>query len=178
MNHLQYSIEYSHIYTNEVFSNKHALSVLLLKSILEKSFTHNLCVMVDDYSPSEETSFDYNRFLSELKTLNAVPQHIIFESQLLIHNKRILDQTRSTKVGRSLASYIDRKEKHPCSLFIASWYLIRLGYMRNNWGILPAEKLINILNESFLLHERKALPIIKAFTGENLSHKINNYYIK
>jgi hypothetical protein len=62
---------------------------------------------------------------------------------------------------QQITDYIKSK-KYPCSLFIAAWYLSRLGRIDN--PVVPssvqARRLINILPESFRPFEDKGLEII------------------
>ena len=69
----------------------------------------------------------------------------------------------------------ERKKKYPCSLFIASWYLLRIGKIESPMfpKELVAEKLINILPESFKPFEEKALEIIRSTKYSDLIDKID-----
>ena len=62
-----------------------------------------------------------------------------------------------------------KSKKYPCSLFIAAWYLLRLGHLKHDSFSedLYAKRLINILPESFKPFEDKALEIMAAseFSG-------------
>ncbi|MGK3946355.1 hypothetical protein ABK046_49375, partial [Streptomyces caeruleatus] len=71
-------------------------------------------------------------------------------------------------------------KKYPCSLFIASWYLLRLGHVSSPMfdKNLVAKKLINILPESFKPFEDKAIEIIEATQSASAKDQIDNRYFK
>ncbi|MEK7152725.1 MAG: hypothetical protein AAB834_02155, partial [Patescibacteria group bacterium] len=126
-----YSIEYCHIYTNERISGEHASSVNKLKRIvaqMEKSRTYNLCVMVDDYTFPEE-NFDYDSFYEWLHIMDAIPHVFIRETSLIPSADEVVELIDDTKRKKRLRNYIARK-RYPCSLFIAAWYLSRLGKLQ------------------------------------------------
>jgi hypothetical protein len=160
------SIEYAHIYTNNKIDKEHHLSVEILEELYKqekkKSHSISLVVLVDDYSFSDP-SFDYNEFSFWLGEKGFKPDLIIRESQLIPLCDQVLNISSDSKLKEQISDYI-RAKKYPCSLFVASWYLLRLGYItapffdKNQ----TAKKIINILPLSFKPFEDQAIEIIES----------------
>ena len=162
------SIEYAHIYTNNKVGAEHELSLNVLQSLKqeydERGKTMSLVVMVDDYSFPDPT-FDYDTFSQWLASKNLKPDLLIRESQLIPACDEVLRLVQKNNLKVQIEEYIKAK-KYPCSLFIAAWYLIRLGKIAHPQfdSSLTAKNLMNILPESFKPFEDKGLEII-ASTG-------------
>lgn len=157
------SIEYCHVYTNKEIDSLANDSITVLRGVIKDypGEPYELVIMVDDYSHGEVNKFDYRAFDLYLKNRQAIPKVIINESDLLPVNLRVIDELPNGKIKRIYTDYI-AKGKHPCSLFIASWYLVRLGYMHlHNTNISPGDRLINILPVSFIDAEQKASKILR-----------------
>jgi hypothetical protein len=156
----KFSVEYAHIYTNEEIQKEHEIALEYLGPHI--SSENSLVVMVDDYSFPDPT-FNYINLKNWLAENNAKPNIMIRESQLISDCDYVLNLIQDGKLKNDLISYI-KKGKYPCSLFIATWYLIRLGCIDSD--IFPkeevSEKLLNILPESFKPYEEKGLNIIKS----------------
>ena len=160
------SIEYAHIYTNNKIGDEHRLSLEILGQISKeeknKKHTTSLVVLVDDYS-FPDPSFDYETFLEWLGKEGFKPDLMLRESQLIPLCDEVLKLIRDSRIKDQISDYV-RAKKYPCSLFIAAWYLLRLGYISspifNN--ALTAKKLMNILPRSFQPFEEKAIEIIKS----------------
>ena len=152
------SIEYAHIYTNSEIENEHKLAISYLKPYSNEE--NSLVVMIDDYSFPDPT-FDYKKFSNWLIENNSKPNLVVRESQLIPDCDYVLSLVEDDETKNNLVSYI-KKGKYPCSLFIATWYLIRLGCIESD--IFPQQeqalKLLNILPESFKPYEEKGLSII------------------
>jgi hypothetical protein len=162
----QISVEYAHIYTNQHISKEHRLSVDILReasnNIITDGNTVSLVVMVDDYS-FPDPSFDYAGFIEWLNTQGFKPDLLFRESQLIPVCDEVLSLIEDEKLKRQIIDYVKTK-KYPCSLFIAAWYLLRLG--RLEFQIFPRElrsdRIYNILPESFKPFEDKGIEIIKS----------------
>jgi len=160
------SIEYAHIYTNNRISAEHQLSVRVLGSLKrryeEEGKSMSLVVMVDDYSFPDPT-FNYDEFSAWLESEGLKPDLLIRESQLIPVCDDVLKLVKKRSLRTQLEDYI-RSKKYPCSLFIAAWYLVRLGKLSHPQfdEKLVAKKLLNILPESFKPFEDKGLEIIAA----------------
>jgi len=170
------SIEYAHIYTNSKIGEEHELSLRELDSVREAS--ESLVVMVDDYSFPDPT-FDYGSFTAWLAENGHAPDIVMRESQLIPQCDEALKLMSGGKLREEIIEYI-RAKKYPCSLFIAAWYLLRLGALEH--PDFPeseyASRLINILPESFKPFEDKALEIIRKTPHAELARKIENRYLE
>lgn len=175
----QISVEYAHIYTNQRISDEHQLSVNVLsetkKTISAEGNRTSLVVMVDDYS-FPDPSFDYKSFTEWLETQGFKPDLLYRESQLVPLCDEVLSLISNEELKMQITDYIKTK-KYPCSLFIAAWYLLRLGKLES--PLFPvelrADALINILPESFKPFEEKGIEIIRsthyADTVKNIHYK-------
>lgn len=176
------SIEYAHIYTHNKISEDQNLSLQVLKDIFsERNIAQkdvSLVIMVDDYSFPDPT-FNYHDFSQYLSENNFPPDIIIRESFLIQDCDRVISLIEDNHLQSEIISYIQEKKKYTCSLFIATWYLIRLGCIKTDFfqEQYIAETLINILPESFKPFEDKAFEIISktpfAYTISNIE---NNYF--
>lgn len=175
------SLEYAHIYTNQQFGDEQKLSIDLLGQVIEKENRNDLVltIMIDDYS-FPDPSFDYNNLISHLSNFGFAPDFLIRESVLIKDCDQVIKIITDLTLRESITQYIIEKKKYPCSLFIATWYLIRLGYIKTE--LFPddfiAEKLINILPESFISFEEKGFEIIKNTPYAHALDQIENKYFK
>lgn len=172
------SIEYAHTYTDRAFSEETAASVVLLAERLRGApDSRQLLVLVDDYSPDPPDTFDYAGFLARLGHHGAAPDLLVKESALLGANRMVLAELGDTRLGRQLRRYVEMHERHPCSLFVASWYLARLGHLHHPaLPIVPAHRLLNILPERFREFEDRALDIIVAVAGLATAARVETLY--
>ncbi len=174
------SIEYAHIYTNNHIGDEQKFSIEILDNIKKKNHGKDisLVVMVDDYS-FPDPSFDYMTFTSWLKDQGFQPDIILRESQLIPLCDETLKLINDKKLKEQISDYV-RMKKYPCSLFVATWYLIRLGYIKSSIfkEELISEKLINILPSSFKPFEDKAFEIIKSTQFDDAMKKIENKYFE
>lgn len=160
------SVEYAHIYTNAHISEEHELSVGVLGEVVETAKTNgddvSLVVMVDDYSFPDPT-FDYESFSQWLEQQGFKPEILFRESSLIPVCDQVLGILPDSKLKNSITDYVKAK-KYPCSLFIAAWYLLRLGKLESPLfpSELRSESLVNILPESFKPFEDQGLEIIAA----------------
>lgn len=176
------SIEYAHIYTNQRISNEHEISVEILaqvkQEVLQAGQDMSLVVMVDDYSFPDPT-FDYDEFSSWLSSQGYTPDIMIRESQLIPVCDEVLKLMNNDKLKNQISDYIKAK-KYPCSLFIAAWYLLRLGKISS--PLLPshlaADELINILPDSFKPFEDKGLEIIASTKHYDVCNKIKYRFLQ
>lgn len=154
------------IYTNQHISEEHQLSIDVLSdvrdNIVADGNTPSLVVMVDDYS-FPDPSFDYASFTEWLDKQEFKPDLLFRESQLIPVCDEVLGLIENEKLKNQITDYVKAK-KYPCSLFIAAWYLLRLGKIES--GIFPAKLrsggIYNILPESFKPFEDKGLEIIRS----------------
>lgn len=171
------SVEYAHIYTNQHISEEHHTSVNILgevqDTVKKQGKALSLVVMVDDYSFPDPT-FDYETFTDWLKEKGFKPDLLVRESQLIPVCDEVLSMLKDDRLKSQITDYIKAK-KYPCSLFIAAWYLLRLGKLSS--PIFPKElisdEVVNILPESFKPFEDKGLEIIGATPYNNVLDKIS-----
>lgn len=174
------SIEYAHIYTNNRIGDEHALSLDVLKKMTRRKDrkTYALVVMVDDYSFPDPT-FKYRAFVRWLSERKFKPDFVLRESQLIPACDKTLKLIVDKKLKAQLVDYIKTK-KYPCSLFIAAWYLLRLGHLSDAVfdKKLVAAKLANILPASFKPFEDKAKEILLATKFSDAVDRIDNKYFE
>ena len=182
MNKTDVSIEYAHIYTNDKINKEHELSVSILKDLEEKlkqeGSTYSLTVLIDDYS-FPDTSFDYESFTAWLVERRFAPDVILRESELIPQCDQVLTRINDMKLKKELLSYVKTK-RYPCSLFIAAWYLLRLGHLEHEKynEKFVARRLTNILPLSFKPFEDKALEIIANTNFSGAEKSIEYSYIE
>lgn len=135
-------------------------------------------MLVDDYSFPDPT-FDYNTFTSWLTNKGFKPGIVFRESQLITLCDEVLHRLKDNRLHEQLNNYIKAK-KYPCSLFIAAWYLLRLGYLKHLSfdENLYASRIINILPKSFKPFEDKALEIIAATEFAGAEKRIEYSFIE
>lgn len=170
------SIEYAHIYTNDKIGEEHELSLKVLDELQKENAS--LVIMVDDYS-FPDPDFDYGELSVWLTERGHKPDFIVRESQLIPACDEVLKLIEDKNLKDEIADYV-RAKKYPCSLFIATWYLVRLGKIENpifDRGLV-AEKLINILPDSFRPFEEKALEIIRSTKFSDCTDKIEYKYFE
>ena len=174
------SIEYAHIYTNNNIGDEQKFSVDILNSVQSdyKGKNISLVVMVDDYS-FPDPSFDYLSFTSWLKDQGFQPDIVLRESQLIPACDETLALIEDSKLKEQISDYV-RAKKYPCSLFVATWYLIRLGHIKSPifQENLVAGKILNILPLSFKPFEDKAFEIIGATRFSDALNNIENKYFE
>lgn len=174
------SIEYAHIYTNNHIGDEQKLSLEILSSVTKEHAGKNisLVVMVDDYS-FPDPSFDYGIFTEWLRGEGFQPDIVIRESQLMQSCDDVLQLVSDGRLKNQVCDYV-RTKKYPCSLFVAAWYLLRLGHIKSQ--IFPPESaakcLINILPISFKPYEDKAFEIIRATPFAAAVDQIENRYFE
>ncbi|MBL8159955.1 hypothetical protein JNJ66_05855 [Candidatus Saccharibacteria bacterium] len=172
------SIEYCHIYTNKTISSEQRRSVALLHEQLATvpRTATALVVMVDDYS-CPEPMFDYAGLRRWLADEQATPDIMIRESQLIEACDTVIGLMTDIKLQRQLCDYI-RTKKYPCSLFIAAWYMLRLGYITHDIhdSRFIAQELLNILPREFMPFEDRGLAIIRATPHADALTKIRHLY--
>jgi hypothetical protein len=177
----QVSVEYAHIYTNQHISEEHELSVDILNKakaeISDQGKALSLVVMVDDYSFPDPT-FSYDDFSIWLTEKGYSPDLMIRESQLIPLCDKVVSFINDEELKSQITDYIQAK-KYPCSLFIASWYLLRLGKISADY--FPKEQisseLLNILPQSFKPFEDKGIEIIRATEFKECVALINYRFI-
>ncbi len=174
------SIEYAHIYTNKNISDEQVFSVEILQGVTKehRGKSTTLVVMVDDYS-FPDLSFDYTILTQWLKKEGFQPDIILRESQLIPSCDEVLSLIHNGTLKKQILDYVKTK-KYPCSLFVATWYLLRLGYIESSIfdKKLISKTLINILPLSFKPFEEKAFEIIQSTNFNIAISQIENRYFE
>ena len=172
------SIEYAHIYTNNRIGEEHSFSLEILKDVKKEESNISLVVMVDDYS-FPDPSFNYDEFIAWLTEQGYKPDAVFRESQIIPVCDEVLKVMQDDSLKSQITDYV-RAKKYPCSLFIAAWYLLRLGELQHQMfdSGLVAKRLINILPSSFAPFEDKALEIIQATPFAGRVQDIKNKYFE
>ena len=177
----KFSIEYAHIYTNEETNKERDFEIEILNKIFSeiKKEDSVLMAMVDDYS-FPDPSFDYSDYVKNLEKTGHKLDFIFRESQLIEDCDKTIQLIKDIELQTEIVEYIKSKKKYPCSLFIATWYLIRLGKIKSKLypDNLVAEKLINILPESYRPLEEKGLKIIASTEFIDELKNIENEYFE
>lgn len=180
---MKLSVEYAHIYTNSQINDEHELSLKILKEILETNIIKrddvSLCLMVDDYS-FPDPDFNYQELVGFLTRHDLKPDILIRESILIKDCDYVISLIIDEDLRKEIADYIREKKKYPCSLFIATWYLVRLGCIKSDIfdNSFCADRLVNILPESFKPFEEKGFDIINNTSFKNVIEKIENKYFQ
>lgn len=168
------SVEYAHIYTDQQFSSQQEAGVRQLRAFMaEQPVGSDITkvVLIDDYSPGlSRTHFDARAFIAELERLDAAPDVVVAESALLDYCAQTLALVGDKKIKKQLTHYYKSRQKYPCSLFVAAWYLVRLGAfgtpkldcVAGRPEMLLADELATILPDSFTTPEEQAMEIIKS----------------
>lgn len=167
MNKIKFSVEFSHIYTNEAFSEEHRLSVDMLKKYLPKIKKEEFqtCVFIDNYNSTEDL-LNVGDFITELEKVGARPDYYAYEADMAKYVDKLFGLIKNKRLRKSYENYISKKNILPCSFMTTIWYFIRLGIfdedaiVKNGHGFFPAEELINILPERFRTVESKTLEIV------------------
>ncbi len=183
-----YGIEYSHIYTDQSFDEEQSNGINELKkkeSSLNNNPSPSRLVLIDDYSPAISFErFNLQSFLKQLEENKALPDVIVRESSLTKFCQMTLDLMVDGRVKHQLMRYIQSRKKFPCSLFIASWYLLRLGAFGKprveiaygNEDKIFSKEIITILPDSFQTPERNATDIISSTKFNDLNKKIERIF--
>ena len=177
------SVEYAHIYTNNKIEEEHHLSLQVLGEVKKEAEsqgkTLSLAILIDDYSFPDPT-FNYGEFLAWLGEKGSKADVVMRESQLIPVCDEVLGLLQDQSLKSEIEEYIKEKKKYPCSLFIASWYLLRLGYISTSSfrEEYTAKKLINILPSSFKDFEDKGLEIMASTSFPQSIEQVEHRYFE
>ena len=181
------SIEFSHVYMSDEEIREPKRSSKECKRVItdleNAGESYQLAVMIDDYSGLSSGSFNYPRFMNHLRDLSLTPNLVLFEGNLIKYNRHVVNKMpQDLDLAKQLNSILENG-KHPCSLFIATWYMIRLGLLdikqkdvvyQNDFK--PSSRLINILDRDVLENEIRASRILRLLNIP-YSYAITNIYL-
>ena len=138
------------------------------KELTENGYSVARHILIDDYSTATGLDrFDESGFLEHLKKHDAEPDKIVLESAFTGACEELVSKITDKSIKKSLLNYYKTRKKWPCSLCVATWYLMRLGKLEYKEANLPSQKIISILPDRFKTPEAEAQDIIKAteYTG-------------
>ncbi|MEU7769556.1 hypothetical protein AB0B25_31405 [Nocardia sp. NPDC049190] len=177
-------IEYAHIYSDQQFSRQHERGIAELLKLSAGPGIKKI-VLVDDYSPDPSSQcLDIRDFLRNLSRRNAAPDVAVFESELVPYCEAVLELIANKKLKKGLSDYYGSRLKYPCSLFVAAWYLLRLGFfgtprfecITGSSEHLYTDKIVTILPDSYMVPEARALEIIESTGGSTLLENIEHVF--
>ena len=163
----KYSIEYSHIYVTQAFGPEQLKSLELMKSreieLLQEGHSIARHVLIDDYSTATGLDrFDETAYFDQLKSNDANPDVVVLESAFTEACEELVSKITDKSIRKSLLSYYETRKKWPCSLCVATWYMMRLGNIPYNKADLASDQIISILPDRFKTPEEEAIDIIAA----------------
>lgn len=181
-----YSVEISHIYLDQSFSNDQIKSIQHFNQMSEMwNQPITVALLLDDYNIKEVRTTPTQIF-QELKKLSIEPDYYVLEKDLIKYADEFLNHIKVPKIKRQYETYIQKQRKYPCSLLTAIWYLLRLGYIADDKKIVnflkpdhsfkPASKVVNFLPEYFSDVEKKCEKLIHASSFSKASHHIKNVF--
>jgi hypothetical protein len=152
------SLEYGHIYTDELPCAHHFESVkahLLLEGPFQK------VIMIDDYHPEPENvildTFDYIQ--------RQAPDAWVMESRLASYVPAVLATVASPRERRGQQRWHDKTGLWSCSALTAVWYSLRLGLVPDPLRLVrgrlgDARILVNALPEAFEEQEARTMKVM------------------
>ena len=126
MNHL--NIEFGHIYADEKIGEEHKKNVNALLDYLDRLLTaqtYCLSILIDEYHP-KTSSLILTDYIDYLEKLGARPHYVVMEGDLRPLAYRLLYDIPKD-MRRSLNKWTESRDKFPCALLAATWYLVRLN---------------------------------------------------
>lgn len=183
--YLDLSIEVAHIYTNQQPGPDQQAGIAVLaddpraRALTDAAATTQTVVLLDDYTPQfspAPTVLDFDAYRAWLHGQGVPRAQLVYEAALVDRNLATLDAIGNPRLRRQLERYIDAHGQHPCSLFVATWYLARLGLGVTVPGVLPARRLLTILPEHFREYEDRAHDIIAAVAGREALARIETIF--
>lgn len=182
---LLYSVEYFHIYTDESIAASHKASLNYLKEALKAwEINHELIVLIDNYNP-ENHILSVDDVFKYLESEGVPPDFFAFEADMVEAAENLVNSLSSKKLKKNYLRYIESKQKYPCSLLTACWYLTRLGKYSsgsekikstNGKRYQKADRLINILPLDYKEVEARAREIILHSNWPEAADMIQNLY--
>ncbi len=179
------SVEFFHIYTDETIGKRHTKGLEYLKTIEQAwDFPYERILLIDDYNPLTQ-QLTAKDILSYLDEQGMPPDYWAYEKDLLPHAKKLLALITSPRLKKNYHNYIIKNKKYPCSLLVATWYLVRLGKLgrpdmiKTTPGSPPYEpstRLLNILPADYRGVEKRALDIIRRSKFSQEVHQIQDLF--
>lgn len=179
---VDYSVEYAHIYLDQNFGAEQLATISKLNTVVkeleQKQWSYYKTILIDDYNPVSQI-LDVNAFIKSLETLQAAPDVVIFEKDLINYMDEFYELLPARKAV-SLERNHERHGKVSCSTLIAIWYLCRLGMIgganESSTFNLHAKHLINIISSKYNGAEKIAIDLLKTIKGFD-SSRIQDIFI-
>src|SRR5690349_3252927 len=110
MKKTKFSVEFSHIYTNEAFSEEHKQSINKLKLYLPKikDEEYQTCVFIDNYNSTEDL-LDVQDFLKRLGDLGVRPDYYAYEADMSKYSEELLGLIKNNRLRKNYERYISQK---------------------------------------------------------------------
>jgi hypothetical protein len=174
-----YSIECAKAYASNEGDEASLVTLgKLVRQLSEENKTFSLVLLVDDVTYPDKT-LDFDAYAKWLEG-GGYPQATVFrESQITPACDELLASIDYTKLSPKLANKLRSEAGYISQLFIASWCLMRLGYLENpEFGEdLRAQQLVNILPADFKPGEEESLEIIRATQFSSAVDQIEYQFI-
>ena len=175
-----YSIECAKDYKSNEANEVLIAELKSLKSKLaSEGKTFSQVLLVDDTTFTDK-SYDLNNAVSWLDSAGLQPEVVFRESQLKDACDEVLKIIDFDKLDPMLAEQLQGDKKyHNPSLYLAAWYLVRLGRLKHDQCSEDgcANNLINILPTSFEQDDGDALEIVKATPYSEAAPKVENRFV-
>lgn len=180
-----YNVEFFHIYTDEIISDRHRIGVEYLRSAEQAwNFTHTRIVLIDNYNPVEGR-ITVDDVLTYLDEQGMPPDYWAYEADMVHNAQELLERLTNNKLRKNYLRYISQHGKYPCSLLTAAWYLTRLGYIEAK-GVIhatdksrpyyPVARLLNLLPSDYKPVEDRAQELIIGSDFAAAAHTIQNLF--
>jgi len=184
---VDYTIEYSHIYMDEVFVEKHRKSIPLLhqieRKLEQKGLSYSRTIMIDDYNPVKH-ELNLESFFSKLRKEEAFPQTILMESEMVYWVNDLLAKANG-RIKKSYIRYVKQKGHYPCSLLLTISHLVKLGYYEHPFGGSSylsrapyGNRTIVILPEEYANVERQGIKLLHSADLDEYIKKIEYIFYK
>jgi hypothetical protein len=184
-----YSMEYFHIYTDETIDEWHKQGLDIMQDLeVNWDFPYKKIVLIDNYNPAEHR-LTAEEILEYLESHGMAPDYWAFEGDMVQNVETFLAALPDIKLKRNYLRYIAERGKYPCSLLTATWYLTRLGRLdtsvikafgKSGTDLLepykPAERLFNLLPESYKEVEGKARELITKSSFSQEANYIQDFF--
>lgn len=183
---LEYSVEFFHIYTDEIINGRHTMGLEYLKAIEATwSLNYKRIILVDNYNPDYHTlsAEDVLKYLEKQKML---PDYWAYEKDLVNNAQLFLESVSNRKLRNSYLRYVEKTNKYPCSLLTAAWYLTRLGYLeagdiiKSTNSVNPdykvVDRLFNLLPQDYKNIEERAKELILKSEYSEAADKIQDLF--
>jgi hypothetical protein len=150
-----------------------------LQLINSQGVSYSQTLLVDDTSYADK-AFELAGAVRWLEDESLTPVIIFQESDLKDSCDSLLESVNFGNLPPELSDILRSERKYSCaSLFLAVWYLIRLGYLdhphfpKSQIG----ERILNILPASFIPDDNGALDILRTTQYAEAVEKVENIYI-